>query len=57
MGGSILRLEDGAQEAGNYSLTFNPADYSLPKGVYHCRITVQGNSENYNEMLRIVYVK
>jgi hypothetical protein len=57
MGEQVLRLEDQTKDAGNYTQPFNPAGYSLPKGIYNCMITVKGISETYRKVERIVYVK
>ncbi len=56
MGEKVLELFNQDQVMGTHSLQFNPGSYSLPNGVYYCRITVNGVKASFNEVVRIVYM-
>ena len=57
LGVHITKLIDYNQDAGDYILNFDPAKYGLGTGVYNLRMVVQGETSNYTEVVRIVYMK
>ncbi|MFZ4523588.1 MAG: T9SS type A sorting domain-containing protein, partial [Bacteroidales bacterium] len=56
-GKTITTLKNQTEETGNYTVKFTPASYSLSNGVYFCRIQVQGQSGNFQKLVKLVYIR
>ena len=57
LGMVVTKVIDDTKDAGDYVYDFRPADYGLGTGVYYVRMVVQGETSNYSNAIRIVYMK
>lgn len=51
MGREIKTLVNQSQSPGAYSVGFNAAEYTIPSGIYYCRLTVG----SFSKTIKIVY--
>ncbi|HPT10811.1 MAG TPA: T9SS type A sorting domain-containing protein, partial [Bacteroidales bacterium] len=56
-GKTITVLEDAYKTSGTYSIQVNPASFSLSQGVYLYKIDVNGASDTYSKINKMIFQK
>jgi archaellum component FlaG (FlaF/FlaG flagellin family) len=50
-------LVDGVQEAGTYTFEVNPSELNMTPGVYLYQIELDGNTDSYSKLSKMIYTR